>query len=1059
MLYFALGLLALVSANDEYSESSEGTICYGDDECRGLQVCDMGTYICKNPTPSPETPSPTEAAGCCYGDSYKANGKCARATSRDKCEDMGCSFLETDDATDCEMTTTESATTAQEVGCCKGDSAKTNDMCNSRLTRSQCDRSSSCHFILDGVVDVDCLFPATQPPEDPGCCYGNPDAAYSKRWMDACTSYSTERECLMLTDDDGVARCVFEEMNEYMDCSMLWPTTTTTTVAPGCCRGSSYKAQAKCFGIEDQVGCERKDCDWVLTGDDSDCEITTTTSSPTTTTTEEPGCCKADSIKREDMCLARDTREKCEKSSSCVEWISGEDADCSFQQTTTEEPGCCYGNPDAAYSKRWMDACIEYQTERECLMLTDDDGVARCVFEEMNEYMDCSALWPTTTTTTEEPGCCRGSSYKAQAKCFGIEDQVGCERKDCDWVLTDDDSDCEITTTTSSPTTTTTATPGCCKGTSRTSNDACNDIEDADQCDRRSSCTFIPFGIIDIDCVFPATEPPEDPGCCYGNPDIAYSKRWMENCKTFATESECLMLENEHGEARCTFEPMGEYEDCETVWPTTTTTPTTTPSPLGCCYGDSYKANGKCAMASSEDKCKAKGCNWLETEDPTECEMTTTETPTTTVMPGCCRGESMAANDKCNSIEDNDKCNARSSCTFVNFGVLEEDCVFEATAPPEEPGCCYGNPDIAYSKRWMESCKTFGTEAECLMLTDGDGASRCTFEPMGEYEDCETVWPTTTATPTTTVLPGCCRGSSYKAQAKCFGIEDQVGCERKDCEWLETEDTSDCEITTTTSSPTTPSPTDAPGCCYGDSYKANGKCARATSPDKCDEMGCSFLVTEDPTDCEMTTTKTPETPTTTEEAGCCYGEGVKDNEMCGNKVGRDQCERSGSCEFRSGDNADCTYVQTTQTDEPGCCYGETAKTNEMCGDKVGREQCERSGKCEFRSGEDADCELPTTTSVPWLGAQEEHSLPFNPYKASKQSAKKGRRQEEAMLFGAHNGSVVAEAMDYQVSLSSLLLFVAAALAVHQVYRCYAARNAAGYKALPTAQTDGYYQTA
>jgi hypothetical protein len=46
----------------------------------------------------------------------------------------------------------------------------------------------------------------------------------------------------------------------------------------------------------------------------------------------------------------------------------------------------------------------------------------------------------------------------------------------------------------------------------------------------------------------------------------------------------------------------------------------------------------------------------------------------------------------------------------------------------------------------------------------------------------------------------------------------------------------------------------------GDAYKANCKCARATSQSK-----CSFLVTDEYTDCEMTTT---ETPATTEEAGC-----------------------------------------------------------------------------------------------------------------------------------------------------------------------------------------------
>jgi len=248
---------------------------------------------------------------------------------------------------------------------------------------------------------------------------------------------------------------------------------------------------------------------------------------------------------------------------------------------------------------------------------------------------------------------------------------------------------------------------------------------------------------------------------------------------------------------------------------------------------------------------------------------------------------------------------------------------------------------------------------------------------------------------------GCCRGSSYKAQAKCLGLEDENACVRKDCEWL---------------------------------------------------------LTEDPTDCDITTT---ESPTTTSEAGCCYGEGVKENEMCANKEGRDQCERSSSCEFREGEDADCEYVPTTTTSEAGCCYGDTSKTNAMCAEKDGRESCERSGKCVFKSGEDADCELPTTTSEPWLGAQEEdYQLPYNPYKQSKskKSSRKGHRQEEAMLFGGQN--VVGEAMNYQVSLSSVLLLVIAAFAVYQVYRWFA--NSKGYKAVAApvqAQRTQYYQSA
>merc|ERR1712129_426736 len=173
--------------------------------------------------------------------------------------------------------------------------------------------------------------------------------------------------------------------------------------------------------------------------------------------------------------------------------------------------------------------------------------------------------------------------------------------------------------------------------------------------------------------------------------------------------------------------------------------------------------------------------------------------------------------------------------------------------------------------------------------------------------------------------------------------------------------------------------------------------------------------------------------------GCCYGEGVKENEMCGNKVGRAQCERNDACEFREGADADCSFTETTDTIEPGCCYGDTAKTNEMCAEKETRDECERSGKCEFRSGDAADCELPTTTSEPWLGAKSE---------------------DEAVLFanGANSG-VVSEAMNTQISLSTLLLLAVAAIAALQINRCYAANASRdGYTKLATT-TPPTYQTA
>jgi len=495
------------------------------------------------------------------------------------------------------------------------------------------------------------------------------------------------------------------------------------------------------------------------------------------------------------------------------------------------------------------------------------------------------------------------------------------------------------------------------------------------------------------------TETPT-PGCCYGNPDVAYSKRWMDSCKTFGTQKECEMLTNDDGEPRCVFEPLGEYEDCTQLWPTTTSSPTTTSTPAGCCHGDSYKANTKCFGLADQNSCERKSCSWLVTEDPNDCVITTT---TSSADPGCCKGTSVASNEKCNAIvDDADKCNARSSCEWVAFGVLEEDCIFEVSPP----GCCYGNPDVAYSKRWMDLCKTYGTEKECLLLTDDNGEPRCVFEPMGDYEDCTQVWPTTTSTPT--VPAGCCRGDSYKANAKCMMAMEQGECESKGCEWL---------------------------------------------------------ITDDPEDCRVTTTSTS-TPTTTSEVGCCKGEDAKSNEMCNKKTDRAQCERSSSCTFVV-DGTNEEECKWNEEPEPGCCYGDTAKTNEMCAEKEEKDSCERSGKCEWRADESvdepADCTLPTTTSTPWLGEQAEadYALPYNPYKQSqmRKQSKNSHRQEQAMMFGADTESVVGQAMQYQVSLSSVLLMAVAAFALYQTYAWMAARKNKDYAAVPNQSAAQYYQSA
>merc|ERR1719320_1331393 len=508
------------------------------------------------------------------------------AVTETRCLEMDdCSWLVTDDPEDCDITTTETTTTTQTPGCCKGTNRNSNDACNAIEDPDQCDRRSSCTFIAFGNIAVDCVFPPTEPPSEPGCCYGNPDIAYSKRWMEQCKKFGTEEECLMLTNGDGEPRCYFEPLGEYEDCETVWPTTTETPTEPaGCCYGDSYKSNDKCRKMdEDRARCEKQGCTFLVSDDPDDCDVTTTSTETPPTTTEELGCCYGEGVKENEMCGNKVGRDQCERSGQC-EFRAGADADCTFvPTTTTEEVGCCYGLESI---------CGDRLDSKSCARRPED-----CEWR-VGEVGPCTIV---KDTTTAEPGCCYNpDSYKGNDKCAAMsDDQERCEKQGCTFLVTDDPDDCVFTTT---ETPTTTEDVGCCMGDSFKTNAMCNNRLTRAQCDRSSSCTFVEDGILEEgDCDFGTTQPPDEPGCCYGNPDIAYSKRWMEQCKDYGTERECLMLEDDDGNKRCTFEPMNEYMDCEAVWPTTTETP------AGCCRGDGYKSNDKCRRNDYDQaKCEAQ---------------------------------------------------------------------------------------------------------------------------------------------------------------------------------------------------------------------------------------------------------------------------------------------------------------------------------------------------------------------------------------------------------------------------------------------------------------------
>merc|ERR1712087_1007068 len=111
----------------------------------------------------------------------------------------------------------------------------------------------------------------------------------------------------------------------------------------------------------------------------------------------------------------------------------------------------------------------------------------------------------------------------------------------------------------------------------------------------------------------------------------------------------------------------------------------------------------------------------------------------------------------------------------------------------------------------------------------------------------------------------------------------------------------------------------------------------------------------------------PTTTTTTQMPGCCYGDSEASNAMCAAfDDDADKCDARGQCEFREGEDADCTYTPTTTTSEVGCCKGVSRNNADMCAGKDSN-QCGRSNKCEFIVTTDfSECEYPTTTSEPRL---------------------------------------------------------------------------------------------
>merc|ERR1712087_906316 len=271
-------------------------------------------------------------------------------------------------------------------------------------------------------------------------------------------------------------------------------------------------------------------------------------------------------------------------------------------------------------------------------MLTEKSCGRKCEWIVTDDPDDCKMTTTTPPTTTSTPaGCCHGdlTSYKANEKCVGIDNQNSCERKSCNWLITDDPEDCVVTTTTTEPTTTES---GCCKGTNFKSNEGCNAMLTERSCGRK--CVWIPGGDLEDDCAMTTTSTPT--GCCKGE---SYKSNLA--CNDLDMESKCIRS------GKCSWIVDGDL-DVECFMDATTPSPT---EPAGCCYSGAYKDSDKCAKPMDREMCESKDCLWMVTDDPEDCVFTTTttETPTTTSTPaGCCHGDltSFKANEKCVGIDN-----------------------------------------------------------------------------------------------------------------------------------------------------------------------------------------------------------------------------------------------------------------------------------------------------------------------------------------------------------------------------------------------------------------------
>ena len=104
-------------------------------------------------------------------------------------------------------------------------------------------------------------------------------------------------------------------------------------------------------------------------------------------------------------------------------------------------------------------------------------------------------------------------------------------------------------------------------------------------------------------------------------------------------------------------------------------------------------------------------------------------------------------------------------------------------------------------------------------------------------------------------------------------------------------------------------------------------------------------------------------------------------------------------------------IAEEEEEEEGCCKGNSENNDKLCAMVLNEDDCEMMAPCNWAWGDDADC-----------GGQEVMAV------------------DSAKMFVFGGGSSIANVMDTQLSMTTLLGVMFAATVMHSVYRCWSKRR-------------------